>query len=365
MKSYDVIIIGGGFFGLYLAKYYAEKKQSVLVLEKEEDFMKRASFNNQARVHNGYHYPRSIMTGARSKALFPHFVKEFEDCVDSSFKKYYAIGTILSKVTAKQFKAFCNVVGLQCDSVGSRTKNLFNSDLIEEVFETQEFAFNSLSLKKKILEKLNDLNVTLKTKSAVEKISLSDDMKEVYAEGEFYKSKVLFNATYSGINEINEAAGAELIPLKHEMTEMCMVEVPDELKGIGITIMCGPFFSVMPFPSLNCYSFSHVRYTPHAEWFDHEGGRLETHPKTIIDKSELTSNWKKMQYDAARYIPILRETKYLESLWETKTVLPKTEKSDARPILFKRDHSVKGFHCIMGGKIDNVYDVIDEIEKES
>lgn len=30
-----------------------------------------------------------------------------------------------------------------------------------------------------------------------------------------------------------------------------------------------------------------------------------------------------------------------------------------RPILFKRDHGIAGLTCIMGSKIDNVYDVMD------
>jgi hypothetical protein len=69
-----------------------------------------------------------------------------------------------------------------------------------------------------------------------------------------------------------------------------------------------------------------------------------------------------MWRDAARYIPILEETRYLESIWEVKTVLPRSETDDSRPILFRPNHGVKGYHCIMGGKIDNVYDAVSEID---
>ena len=47
-------------------------------------------------------------------------------------------------------------------------------------------------------------------------------------------------------------------------------EMSDELKNSGITVMDGPFFSVMPFPAKGLHSFSHVRYTPHYEWQDTE-----------------------------------------------------------------------------------------------
>ncbi len=32
---------------------------------------------------------------------------------------------------------------------------------------------------------------------------------------------------------------------------------------------------------------------------------------------------------------------------------------DARPILLKRDHGLPGLSCVIGGKIDNVFDMFD------
>ena len=62
MGSKNVAIAGGGFFGLYLAEQLALKGCKVTVYEKSQELMSRASYVNQARVHNGYHYPRSILT---------------------------------------------------------------------------------------------------------------------------------------------------------------------------------------------------------------------------------------------------------------------------------------------------------------
>jgi len=61
----DAIVIGGGFFGCRLALALARNGARVAVIEKESALLSRASFNNQARVHHGYHYPRSILTGLR------------------------------------------------------------------------------------------------------------------------------------------------------------------------------------------------------------------------------------------------------------------------------------------------------------
>ena len=100
------IIIGGGFFGLYLADFLSLAGIDVKVFEKENAFMSHASYNNQARVHNGYHYPRSVLTALRSRVSFPRFIQEFPDCIYSDFEKYYMIGKPLGKVTASQFFQF-------------------------------------------------------------------------------------------------------------------------------------------------------------------------------------------------------------------------------------------------------------------
>src|SRR5690606_8596617 len=78
----------------------------------------------------------------------------------------------------------------------------------------------------------------------------------------------IFNCTYAGLNTVRgDFTGADT-PLKHELTEMALVDVPEPLRGLGITVMDGPFFSLMPFPSRGLHTLSHVRYTPHCSWQD-------------------------------------------------------------------------------------------------
>jgi len=361
-----IIVIGGGFFGMYLAEHFAKAGHSVHLIEKEQSFMSRASFNNQARVHNGYHYPRSILTALRSRLSFPRFVQEFGDCVDSDFAKYYLIGTLLGKVTAQQFLKFCERIGASCEAAPSSFQRLTNPNLIEACFSVTEYAFDAHKLRELMTARLQGTSVKCSMGISVEKIreqgvgllvavrdSVTSEQDEIYADH-------VFNCTYSNINYMLASSDIELIPLKHEMTEMCLVEVPDELKESGITVMCGPYFSVMPFPPAGLHSFSHVRYTPHYEWHD-DPGTPYCDSQTKSDSVLCTSAWRYMQKDAMRYLPILRECRYKSSLWEVKTVLPRSEADDSRPILFRAHHGLRGFHCVMGGKIDNVYDAVEAI----
>ncbi|EJL6318541.1 amino acid oxidase, partial [Vibrio cholerae] len=172
-------------------------------------------------------------------------------------------------------------------------------------------------------------------------------------------SDQVFNCTYSGINRLNKLSGFEIIPLRHELTEMCLIKIPNEIEGMSFTVMCGPFFSIMPFPSTDYYTLSHVRYTPHCDWRDDE---CVYDNYDLFEKQSKKSAWNKIIRDAQRYIPILKESQYIDSLWEVKTILPISDVDDSRPILFKINHGVNGYHCIMGGKIDNIYDAIEKIE---
>ena len=367
--NYDVIAIGGGFFGMYIAEFYAKQGKKVMLLEKEHDFMQRASYVNQARVHNGYHYPRSILTALRSRVSFPRFVDEFKDCIDDSFEKYYMIGRLLSNVTAKQFELFCHRIGVPCNRASSNITDLINPNLIEAAFSTVEYAFDSIKLKLKMLERLEHAGVDYRLGVCVDTIKkgstgLIVETLDSSNNSELtpFSAKQVLNCTYSMINEILTNSQLDRVELKHEITEMCLVDVPNALKDKGITVMCGPFFSVMPFPSKGLHSFSHVRYTPHFQWYDNKDSQyLNSHK--YINNIEKKSNWNRMLLDAKRYMPILEQCDYQESIWEVKTVLPRNESNDARPILFKPDHGLPGLHSVMGGKIDNVYDIAQELSK--
>ena len=60
-------------------------------------------------------------------------------------------------------------------------------------------------------------------------------------------------------------------------------------------------------------------------------------------------------------MPILSETIKKDSLCEIKTVLVQNEGDDGRPILFHEEPSIPGCYTVMGGKIDNIYDILEVI----
>jgi glycine/D-amino acid oxidase-like deaminating enzyme len=356
-SQYDVVIVGGGFYGCCLALALAERGSRILVIEREMDLLLRASYANQARVHNGYHYPRSILTAGRSAANYPRFLKEFEVCVDRSFLKVYAIARGTSKVTAYQFLKFCSRVGIPLRVAPRQVKSLFNDSLIEEVFVTEECAFDAVRLRESLKQKLTEAGVEVVCDQEVQRVAPGSarNVRVTLANGMVLDTHSAFNCTYAQINQVLSRSDLPKLPLKHEMTELALMQMPPQLEKMGVTVMDGAFFSTMPFPALDLHTLSHVTYTPHFSWNDEE---REPPP---APRQNPRSRHIFMLKDAQRYLPALKDARYVASHFEVKTVLLQNEIDDGRPILCRRDYGIKGFHVVLGAKIDNIYDIIQSL----
>lgn len=361
---YDAVIIGGGFYGCALAAHLRSRFSRVLIVEQEQDLLQRASFNNQARIHNGYHYPRSFRTAARSRVHLPNFVFSYRDCVDAGFEKIYCIARRNSKVTAHQFERFCRIIGAPLKPAPDRVRRLFNEDLIEQVYLAVEYAFNSEALKVILERQLEAAHVAVRLGTKALRVETRPN-GEIVTEtdtGDTITSSWLFNCTYSGLMHIQGLNVPENVGLKHQITEMCLVEPPEEIAHLGITVMDGPFWSTLPFPARGLHSLSHVRYTPHLQWQDQ--GTAATEPYSRLANYTKTSRFRFMVNDAQRYCPIVGGMRYRGSLYEIKTLFLGGELDDSRPILFGCDPLNPRVISILGGKIDNIFDMHEFLDEE-
>lgn len=359
-SEYDAIIIGGGFYGCSLALALAPRLPRILILEREGALLMRASYANQARVHNGYHYPRSLLTAMRSAVNYPRFTEEFQDCIYRGFVHVYAIARGTSKVSAYQFRKFCEHVGIPLRKAPPSLAKLFNPAMIEETFSIEECAFDAARLRSQMTAKLQARDIEVACDCEVDRISPDStrDLGVVLTDGRELRASYVFNCAYSQINRLMARSALPKLPLKHEVAELALIRMPPELENVGVTVMDGPFFSTMPFPSLNLHTLSHVTYTPHDAWTDVEDASA---PAIALKRSSKSMF---MLKDAQRYLPAMREARYVDSLFETKTVLLRNEVDDGRPILCGRNHGAPGLFVILGAKIDNIYDIVRAMETE-
>lgn len=365
----DAVIIGGGFYGSAIAIYLAKTRglRRVILLERETKLLRRASYSNQARVHNGYHYPRSFTTAFRSRVNLPRFVRDWPQAIKKDFVKLYAIARRNSKVTSKQFERFCYEIGSKIQPAEASLRQLFEPRLIEDVFLVEEYAFDSTRLAEWAIKELRNAGVEVRYSTRATAISRSSSdlslkvtVQQQSGDTSSITCRYVINCTYSGLNQFSGDFLGTKTGLKQEVTEMALMQAPDELKDVGVTVMDGPFFSMMPFPARGLHTLSHVRYTPHFSWKDEPGvdpyNRLDEYPRaTRVDR---------MIRDVGRYMPPVLKAKHVDSLFEVKTVLVKNEGDDGRPILFEKHPELPGCYSVLGGKIDNVYDVLEKLETE-
>lgn len=364
----DVVIIGGGFYGAAIAIYLAKQRglKRITLVERESGLLTRASYNNQARVHNGYHYPRSFTTAYRSRINLPRFVRDWPDAVKQDFTKLYAIARRNSKVTAKQFDRFCREIGAKIQPAEPALRALFEPRLIEDVFLVEEYAFDATKLASWAERELKECGVQIRLDTHVTGISnganetLSVAVQPQRRAEELITCRYVFNCTYSGLNQFEGDFPGTQTGLKQEITEMALMRSPPALQGLGITVMDGPFFSMMPFPARGLHTLSHVRYTPHLHWIDQHG----IDPYQKLEHYERATRVDRMVRDVGRYLPAVLDAKYVDSLFEVKTVLVKNESDDGRPILFEKHPELPGCYSVLGGKIDNIYDVLEKLDAE-
>lgn len=364
----DALVIGGGFFGAAIAVYLARTRglERVVLCERDRALLGRASYNNQARVHNGYHYPRSFTTAYRSRVNLPRFVRDWPNAVKRDFTQLYAIARRNSKVTARQFDRFCREIGAPIEPAHPSLRALFEPRLIEEVFLVEEYAFDATRLADWAARELAECKVEVRLGTQVEALLRATDgsVEVALSSGDGGRGRVasryVINCTYSGLNQLGGDFPGTRTQLKQEITEMALVEVPPPLADVGVTVMDGPFFSIMPFPARGLHTLSHVRYTPHQHWNDEPG----VDPYARLGAYDRSTRADRMIRDAARYVPAISGVRHVDSLFEVKTVLIKNEGDDGRPILFERHAELPGCISVLGGKIDNIYDILEKLDLE-
>lgn len=361
--QYDYVVIGGGFYGCCLALYLRSISQKVLLVEASDALMTRASRVNQARVHTGFHYPRSAVTAVKSMLLHRKFLEDFPEAIVDEFQMLYAIAKRRSKVTAKKFHRMFSDMGAPIEVAQPNDRALFDGDMVEEVFACFETAFDYSILASAMAVRLDEAGIELRLSTKVQALEArGDGALAGLSDGSEVTARYAFNITYAQINSVLEMAKLPKARLKHEVAELALIEPPAQLRARGVTVMDGPFFSTMPYPSAGLYSLTHVRYTPHESWSD-EGDVRDAYRHFASHKYD--TRYAFMQRDAQRYLPCLEASKYHRSIYDVKTVLIKNEQDDGRPILFHQSPGGGRVISILGGKIDNIYDLFEAVKSNA
>ncbi len=368
----DFLIVGGGLFGVYSALYLARHGCKVILIEKEDELMQKASVVNQARLHSGYHYPRSVATARMSDDHKKRFIAEHKPFVWFDFEKYYAIDKYASFTDARQFERFCEFIGIRCERVGEG-HSWFNFDRLDALYATTEYTFDPI-----LIAEYYRTQIAVQPGVTVLK---GHHVKEAGAQGRKWMVELekrsdnslfsleadsVINATYAGSNAVNRLFGLADIQLTHEISEIAFVSSP-QLSRLGLTIMDGQFGSIMPYGLSGMLSLSSVAYTHHTvsynnlPTFECQARNPDCRPdfpgNCNYCKAKPLSNAAKMMAQIKLYFKPEVELRYYSSFFTIKSKLKASYIDDGRPTEISVLSEKPAFYCIFAGKINSIYEI--------
>ena len=354
----NIVVVGGGLYGCATALHLRRKGAKVTLLERENALFRRASRWNQARIHRGYHYPRSVATATSCARNFDRFCREYAGAVRRGFSAIYAVAAQGSRVTRRQFESFAERVGIPLHPAPKDIAELFDTELVEAAYLVDEPVLDADALATQFKRELENEAVDVRCALEATAIERDGDRLRVRTASGALAADFVFHCGYAAFNGLASSVDPEA-GLKQEIAEIAYVDPGPSLRNVGITLMDGPFFSLLPFPPLGLTSFTHVRYTRRGSWID-TGGPEAT--ARLAFSPPKRSNFPLMVGDAVRYVPTLKECRWFESRYELRTILERSTTDDGRPILLRRDPSHPRVFSVLGSKLDNVFDYLGVLD---
>ena len=248
---YDIIIIGAGVSGCFIARELSRYKLNVLVLEKNNDVGNETTSANSAIVHSGYDpLPGSLkaILNVKGNAMYDKVCEE----LDVSFKRIGSITVALSEQemeTLKQLQARANENGVETillnkEEVLEKEPGL-SANVVGGLLAPTAGIIDPFNLCVHLMENAIDNGVTLKLEEEVTKIRKEND---IFIINDKYEGKVVINATgVMGdiVNELINDKTFDIMPrkgqyyvfdhFKRPFVNHTLFMVPSE-KGKGVLI---------------------------------------------------------------------------------------------------------------------------------
>ena len=349
MQRPRVAIIGAGIFGISCALELAETCQ-VIVYEQNSEIMRGGTFGSQRRHHYGYHYPRSPETVRQCQEAKKDFVDVWGAAIVDGFPAYYAIAKENSLTTAEQFFMFCESLKLPYE-ISYPSEDFLDRSRVETCVKTKEPVYDYSRLCELAKDKiLSNPHIQIKFRNMVVgcEFSETDSTKIVLAKvaGEVYRESFDFviNATYANHNVFCNWLGFAVSPLEFRLKELVVVELPRP-KLLAVTVMDGLFVTLIPFgDGGRYYTLGDVARSMHDVKISTDGP-----PWSKADIAGRVSRFPEMQENNPFFIPIIKDVKYVKSIFSILPVLPDSNSTDER-ITAVTDHG-RGCWSVFEGKI--------------
>lgn len=358
-NSVNVVVIGGGIFGAEVALRAKSLGLSVKIFEAKDDILSGASQNNQNRLHLGFHYPRDLETGRQSIRGFNAFREKYRESIQDEFVNAYFIANSNSFTSSADYLSFCEKLGIPFTRLTSGDNFPVAVRGADTGVLCGEVVYDCRILRDLVWKMLDRQKVDVTLRTRVTKVVQHAAGYEVEAsDGSTVITNFIVNASYADINRITVQLGYPVSQNLYEYTAVPIIKLA--LPRVGVTIMDGPFMTLLPYGKSDSFLLYHVVQSVVAAKVDEliplEWLMTETAPFRNVDKEKF---FRQIIDRCSEYLPVLRNAAVVGFLEGPRMVLAKRDESDARPSIVNDFN--RSYISVFSGKIDHSLWVADDV----
>jgi glycine/D-amino acid oxidase-like deaminating enzyme len=354
-----IAVVGCGIFGAEVALQAADTGFEVLVFERADVVLAGASRNNQNRLHQGFHYPRDLDTGLQSIRGYHRFVARYPECVDGDFPNAYFIADQGSMTSPDDYLAFCERLGMPHTPILARDFAPMQVLGASTGVLCGEAVYDCAQLRASVASRLGRSNATLRTVTAVTSVEQRGEGMRVHLSGgASVDVDAVVNCSYADINRLTGQLGHPTPEREYEYTAVPIIAL--DVPRAGVTIMDGPFMTLLPYGKSRDFLLYDVVHTVIARevaqqldprWLDPASA-----PFAGADRQRFFAD---MVASCQRYLPVLAQARMVGCLEGPRMVLARNHATDARPSL------VNGYgdryYTVFSGKVDHCVWVAEDV----
>ena len=319
-----ITIIGGGWVGCHLANQL-KNEHDITLIEQDNCIFNGTSYNNQNRLHDGYHYARNYETRNLCKTTFYRFIDDYGFCVTDIDKNFYCVPKKLSLMDLNTYlKIF----------------EEYPSELIEHNFDNTEGC---------ILTNEKHINFQ-KIKSHFEK-ELKGLIK--YETIDNIKLEELSKTSDLVIDATNNFMGLINTDFFYELTITLIYDKIKSTNFDSVTFVDGELFSIYPYKD-NKFTLTDVKLTPLKKFLSI--CEIDEYKK-LIDNEFILNKVNKFENRVKTFIPDFNEYFKFDSYFLSIKSKVKDESDSRYPIIKQTNNIISCFT----GKIQGIYIIEDYI----
>lgn len=326
--KHKVAVAGAGIYGATIAIRLAEQGHKVHLFD-PLGILRAASAINQYRVHSGYHYPRSPETILETMEARAEFLETFAAAIVRGTRHFYAIPRQDSLTSPELFETVMQQYNLP---LWERRPEWMDFGFIDKCYEVEEQIYDPDLLRELVSARICALRIPF------EQRAFCPEMRGGY-------DHVIW-ATYG----LGHSHGI-FKKVKYQVAEKILIELPEELRGVSLIVLDGPFTAFDPCGSSGRFLFGSAKHTNH--WTSLNGDQgVPGQYADLLNGPEFVpvpfTRFEAMRKDAALAVPAAREAIYCGSRF-TIRVVENNSREDRRTLYLREGEP--GELYIFSGKV--------------